>query len=164
MTQPTDPTAASGGDRPPKLLLDRAPSERLAAAGSGGSAAGAVPRAGSTAGAIGFGLVAAAGGVVVHLVAASLLLWTSALVVVAVTIGIVVGLAVAVGGGTTIAPSTRRVLAIALAVGAIGTAAGISWALSGMYLGPLDYLAQVYGLLVPAQLLLAIAGALAGAR
>ena len=171
MTQPTDPTAASSGERsqvagerPPKRLLDRAPSERLAAAGSGGSGAGSVPRVGSTAGAIGFGLVAAAGGIVVHLVAASLLLWTSALVVVAVTIGIVVGLAVAVGGGTTIAPGTRRALAIAFAVGAVVAAVVINWALSGMYLGPLDYLAQVYGLLVPAQLVLAAAGAVAGAR
>jgi len=55
-------------------------------------------------------------------------------------------------------------VAIALALGAVVAASGINWALSGMYLGPIDYLAQVYGLLVPAQLLLAFAGALAGAR
>jgi hypothetical protein len=33
-----------------------------------------------------------------------------------------------------------------------------------MYLGPLDYLVQVYGFLVPLQAALAVAGALAGSR
>ena len=33
-----------------------------------------------------------------------------------------------------------------------------------MFLGPLDYILEVYGLLVPAQLALAAFGALAGSR
>ncbi len=33
-----------------------------------------------------------------------------------------------------------------------------------MYLGPLDFVDQVYGLLVPLQLLLAAVGAVAGSR
>ncbi len=96
-------------------------------------------------------------------VAATLLAWTGGLLVVSTTIGIVVGLAVAAGGGTVLGPPDaarpsrrpgRRIHP------------GRRWAstgpLSGMYLGPLDYLAQVYGLIVPLQVALAAAGALAG--
>ncbi len=46
-------------------------------------------------------------------------------------------------------PATAR---LGLALGALAVAASaINWALSGMYLGPVDYLVQVYGLLVPLQ-------------
>lgn len=149
------------GDRPPKRLLERPPSERLAASRAAEAEA---PITGSTVRALAIGLAAAAAGAAIHVAAATLLLWTGALLVVAVTIGIVVGLAVAVGGGTALRASTRRTLAIALAVGAVVVAVAINWVLSGMYLGPLDYVVQVYGLLVPAQLALAAAGALAGSR
>ena len=40
----------------------------------------------------------------------------------------------------------------------------LCWGTSGMYLDPFAYAAEVYGLLVPAQLGLAAAGALLGAR
>jgi hypothetical protein len=163
-----DPAPASTprelpGDRPPKRLLERPPSERLApprpdAAGADATSAGSPRRS------VAYGLAAATGGVVVHLAAATLLLWTGTLLVVAATIGIVVGLAVALGAGTSLRPAGRRGFAVALAVGATVVAVGLNWALSGMYLGPLDYVDQVYGLLVPVQLLLAAAGALAGSR
>lgn len=154
------------GERPPKRLLDRAPSERLGGSRPpAGAATGAALQAeGSPGRAAAFGLVAATAGALVHLAAATLLLWTGALLVVAVTIGIGVGLAVAVGAGRPMQPRTRRALALGLALGSIALAVGLSWALSGMYLGPLDYLAQVYGLLVPLQLALAAAGAVAGSR
>ena len=152
----------TGGDRPPKRVLERPPSEHLAA--SRAAEAEAPATKGSTARALAYGLAAAAAGAAVHVAAATLLLWTGALLVVAVTIGIVVGLAVAVGGGTTLRASARRTLAIVLAVGAVVVAVGVNWAASGMYLGPLDYVVQVYGLLVPFQLALAAAGALAGSR
>lgn len=155
------------GDRPPKRLLERPPSERLAAtrADSGsGESAGAGAAAGSPVRALAYGSAVAAAGVAVHVLAATLLLWTAALLVVAATIGIVVGLAVAVGGGRGLRARDRRLLGPALAVAAVVVAIGINWALSGMYLGPLDYVAQVYGLLVPLQLAFAAAGALAGTR
>ncbi len=57
-----------------------------------------------------------------------------------------------------------RGLALALAFAALALAGGLGWAQSGMYLGPVDYLAQVYGLLVPLQVVLAAAGALVGSR
>jgi len=153
----------AGGERPPRRLLERPPSERLAASGATTTVIG-TPAAGTPGRAVTYGLGAAAAGAAVHAATATLLLWTAALLVVAVTIGIAVGLAVAVGGGASLAPTTRRLLALGLALGAVVGAVGLSWVLSGMYLGPLDYLAQVYGLLVPAQLLLAAAGAIAGAR
>lgn len=153
------------GDRPPKRLLERPPSERLADAPPPPAAeAPTGSRTGSPARALVAGLAAAAAGVAVHVAAATLLLWTGALLVVAVTVGIVVGLAVAVGGGAAVRASTRRTLAVVLAVAAVAVAVGVNWAASGMYLGPLDYVVQVYGLLVPAQIALAAAGALAGSR
>lgn len=150
------------GDRPPKRLLERPPSERLAASRAAEAEAPAIT--GSTVRALAIGLAAAAVGAAIHVAAATLLLWTGALLVVAVTVGIVVGLAVAVGGGAAVRASTRRTLAVVLAVAAVVVAVGINWALSGMFLGPFDYVVQVYGLLVPAQLALAAAGALAGSR
>lgn len=157
----TNPNPESG-DRRPKRLLERAPSDRLAGGQAGADREGTSP--GSPARAIAAGLAAGTAGVVVHVGAATLLLWTGALLVVAVTIGIVVGLAVAVGGGPGLRASTRRTLALVLAVGAIVVAVAVSWAISGMYLGPLQYALEVYGLLVPAQLVLAASGALAGSH
>lgn len=157
----TRPPGETGGDRPPKRLLERPPSERLAASSA---VEGAQAIAGSTARAIAYGLAAAAAGAAIHVVAATLLLWTGALLVVAVTIGITVGLAVAVGGGSALRPSSRRSLAVVLAVASVVVAVGVNWVLSGMFLGPLDYALEVYGLLVPAQLVLAATGALAGSR
>ncbi len=155
------------GDRPPRRLLERAPSARLAEASAATPAipAGSVIRpAGSAGRAIAYGTGVALVGALVHLGAATLLLWTAELLVVAATIGILVGLAVAFGARGSLRPRTRRGLAVVLALGSIALGAGLGWALSGMYLGPLDYLDQVYGLLVPVQLVLAAAGALAGSR
>jgi len=99
-----------------------------------------------------------------HAVAATALLLTGGLLVVAATLGIGVGLAVGVGARRALAPGTRRALAASLALVSLGAAMAVGWTLSGRYLGPLDYLGQVYGLLVPLQAVLAVAGALGGAR
>jgi len=87
-----------------------------------------------------------------------------ALLVVAVVLGFLVGLGVTKGAGGSLAPGARQSLAVALSLTALAVAVGVNWALSGMYLGPLDYLVQVYGLLVPLQAILAAAGAIAGTR
>lgn len=165
------PTAETPGERPPRRLLEQAPSERLAApAGAdaapapAGAAAPSAAVAGSATRSLAFGLAAGAVGAAVHVAASTLLLWTGALLVVAVVLGILVGLAVALGADRSLRPATRRWLAVGLALGALGVAVGVSWALSGMFLGPLDYLAQVYGLLVPLQAVLAAAGAVGGSR
>lgn len=172
MTAPSDDPRQGGGDRPPKRLLERPPSERLTTSGAGpavgavgrGEVAESEGRPGTPVRATAYGLVAAAAGVAVHLAVASILLWTAGLLVVAVTIGFVVGWAVATGAGTSLRPAPRRSLAAALAVGAVLVAVMLSWGTSGMYLDPLAYAAEVYGLLVPVQLGLAAAGALLGAR
>jgi hypothetical protein len=174
----TPPTAETPGERPPRRLLEQAPSERPAAqagaaaevgaeappAAAAGSAAEVGAAAGSAARSLAFGLAAGAIGAAVHVAAATLFLWTGALLVVAVVLGIVVGRAVAVGAGRSLRPAARRRLAVALALTALTVAFGVNWTLSGMYLGPLDYLFQVYGLLVPLQAVLAVAGAVAGSR
>jgi hypothetical protein len=51
-----------------------------------------------------------------------------------------------------------------LAVAALAVALAANWALSGAYLTPIDFLDQVYGFLVPLQVVAAAAGALAGTR
>lgn len=119
---------------------------------------------GSATRSLAFGLAAGAVGAAVHVAASTLLLWTGALLVVAVVLGILVGLAVALGAGGSLRPAARHWLAAGLALGALGIALVVSWILSGMYLGPLDYLAQVYGILVPLQAVLAAAGAVAWSR
>jgi len=158
--RPHDP-AAIPGDRPPRRLLERAPGERLAAAAA--SPAG-LSDTGSSRRALAWGIAAAAAGGAAHLLAAALLLWTGGLLVVATTAGIATGLAVGAGGGASLAPARRRGLAAGLALLALAAALGAGWAGSGRYLAPLDYLWQVYGLLVPLQVALAAAGAVGGAR
>lgn len=151
-------------------MLERAPSERLAGQARAavpvpaGAAAPSAAATGSASRSLALGLVAGAVGAAVHVAAATLLLWTGALLVVAVVLGILVGLAVALGAGPSLRPVGRRWLAIAVALTALSVAVGVNWALSGMFLGPLDYLAQVYGLLVPLQAVLAATGAVAGSR
>jgi hypothetical protein len=164
--RPSPPPPDAPGERPPKRLLDRAPSERLAASsGLAGSAGPTEPtRAGSFGAALALGLLAAAGGALVHVVVATALGWTGGLLVVAASLGIVVGMAVAFGARGSLPAVRRRSLAMGLALGGLVVAIAVNWALSGMYLGPLDYVIQVYGLLVPLQALLAALGALAGAR
>jgi hypothetical protein len=130
----------------------RPPDERI------GSGTGSLGRA------VAYGIGAAAAGAAVHVLAAILLLATAGLLALATAIAVFVGLAVAAGGGSALRPWPRRGLAVTLAVGAVGSAAGLNWALSGMYLEPLTYLAEVYGYLAPAQLVLAAAGALFATR
>ncbi len=164
------------GDRPPRRLLERAPSERYASgspAAAGSSAAGARPAgssgtgardAGSLRRALLLGLGAAAIGAGVHIVCAVLLLATGGLLVVAATLGFGVGALVRHGDGSRVRSGARRSLGVALAIAAIAVALAVNWALSGAYLGPLDFLDQVYGALVPLQVAAAAAGALAGTR
>ncbi len=89
---------------------------------------------------------------------------TGGLLVVAATLGFVVGTFVRYGAGPKVRAGGRRALGVGLAIAAVAAALAVNWALSGRYLGPLDFLDQVYGLLVPLQVAAAAAGALAGTR
>ena len=171
------------GDHPPRRLLEHAPSERYTAgsvARAGGGQPGGGGRVGGTARDRGgldrggenrglrraflLGLVAAALAVAVHVAFAILLLATGGLLVVAATLGFAVGALVRYRAGSRVRAGTVRGLGVALALAAIIAALAINWSLSGEYLGPLDFLAQVYGALVPLQVAAAAAGALAGTR
>lgn len=148
------------GEVPPRRLLERAPSERyveIEPAPTGDDGRG-------LASAILVGLGAAGIGVVVHVAFAVLLLATGGLLVVAATLGFAVGGFVRYGAGSRVRVGTRRGIGVVLATTAIGVALAVNWGLSGAYLGPFDFLDQVYGLLVPLQLVAAAAGALAGTR
>jgi hypothetical protein len=178
------------GDRPPRRLLEHAPSERYAASRTGGAGWGqpgggqpggghardrggvsrdrvGLDRGGESRGlprAFLLGLIAAALGAAVHVAFAVLLLATGGLLVVAATLGFVVGALVRYGAGSRVRAGAVRALGVVLALAAIVAALAINWIVSGEYLGPLDFLAQVYGALVPLQVAAAAAGALAGTR
>lgn len=149
------------GEVPPRRLLEHAPSERYGA--SRPAAAGGGEARGPAKAAL-LGLGAAAIGVVVHVAFAVLLLATGGLLVVAATLGFVVGASVRYGAGSRVRAAARRGFGVVLAVAAVAVALAVNWGLSGAYLGPFDFLDQVYGLLVPLQFAAAAAGALAGTR
>ena len=93
------------------------------------------------------------------------------LLVVGVAVGWAVGIAVRAGAAGARVPAggsgMRAARAVLLAVVACVAGWAGAWAWShvqGGVLGPVDFLAQVYGLLVPAQLLFAAAGAAVGSR
>lgn len=90
---------------------------------------------------------------------------TSGLLIVTAATGWVVGLALK---ARIAGPSGRRVaIAVGLALGAVIVAWIATWGFSraqGGALGPLDFLAQVYGLLVLVQAAFAAVGAVLGAR
>jgi len=149
------------GDVRPRRLLAHAPSDRYAAsppAQAGDRASGGPGTA------ILLGLLAAGIGAAVHVAIAVLLLATGGLLVVAATLGFVVGAVVRYGVGSRVRTGARRGLGIGLAVVAVAVALAANWGLSGAYLDPIDYLDQVYGLLVPLQVVAAAAGAFAGTR
>jgi len=154
------------GEVPPRRLLEHAPSERYGAtrpaAAGGGETGGGEARGPAKAALLGLG--AAAIGVVVHVAFAVLLLATGGLLVVSATLGFVVGASVRYGAGSRAGAGVRRGFGVVLAVAAVAVALAVNWGLSGAYLGPFDFLDQVYGLLVPLQFAAAAAGALAGTR
>lgn len=155
------------GEVPPRRLLERAPSERFGAGGAvtaPGPAAVGRRETGSLPRALLLGLGVAAIAATIHVACAVLLLVTGGLLVVAATLGFMVGASVRYGAGSQVGSGARRLLGIALALAAVVAALAINWGLSGAYLGPLDYLDQVYGLLVPLQFAAAAAGVLAGTR
>lgn len=149
------------GDVRPRRLLAHAPSDRYAV--SQPAKAGDRTSGGPGA-AILLGLLAAGIGAAVHVAIAVLFLATGGLLVVAATLGFVVGAGVRYGAGSRVRTGARRGFGIGLAVVAVAAAFAANWGLSGAYLGPIDYLDQVYGLLIPLQVVAAAAGALAGTR
>jgi hypothetical protein len=103
------------------------------------------------------GLAIAVGGV---------LTFTAGLVVIAAVLGIAAGWLARDAGRS---PDGRqdRILAVVLAIGGVTLGQVLLWfvaLLEGGVLGPIDYLAQTFGILVPAQFFLAGAGAWLASR
>ena len=169
MTQPEQPTptdaaAPEPGDRPPARVLARPPGERYAAPDApehAGSAREPVGRVLLT------GAAGALAGAAILVVLAVPLSVTTGLLIVAPAVGWGIGLAVKAGGGFRLGAGRSAAVAAALAIAACVVAWGVTWAWSrvtGGALAPTDFLAEVYGWLVPAQVFLTAAGAIVGSR
>ena len=167
MTTPggTAPDPQDGGER----RLARPPSDRYRGAaevastgtddqaGAGGSFGRAVAFGALT------GLVLAAAITVLG----GVLLITAGLIAVAGLGGWAIAVAVRTGGLDAVAPLRRRALAVGLAAAAVAAGQLGLWLFAryeGGVLGPVDYLAETFELLVPLQFLFAIAAAWLAAR
>ncbi len=118
-----------------------------------------------------YGIVGAVAGAAILFVLAGPLSVDTGLLIVGAAVGWGIGMAVRTGAAMARDASgsagRRLALAVALACAACVAAWAGAWAwshLQGGVLGPLDFLAQVYGLLIPAQLAFTAAGAAIGSR
>jgi hypothetical protein len=155
-TDGPDPVPPAPGER----RLARPPSERygteepvpVEAEDGGGSFGRALAFGGLTAIALAAG-IALFGGVI---------LVTAGLVALAALGGWAIGIAVRVGSGGTVAAARRAVMAVVLAaLAVVGGQLGL-WLFAryeGGVLGPVDYLAETFGLLVPIELAFAVVAA-----
>jgi len=91
---------------------------------------------------------------------------TSGQLVVAAAVGWVVGLSVRTAGdGRSAGRRVATAVGLALVACAVAWAATWGWSRAeGGALGPLDFLAEVYGVLIPVQAVCAALGAALGAR
>jgi hypothetical protein len=112
--------------------------------------------------------VAAAGlGAVAIVILGGVLTVTAGLVIVAAAIGWGVGAGLRFGAGPQLPPRRRVVIAVVLAIVSVALGQAGLWQYGrteGGVLAPLDYLAEVYGPLVPLQLVAAAIAAWVGAR
>ncbi len=167
MTTPNGaaPDRPDGGER----RLARPPSDRYRTAESG-TTAGNEDRAeagGSLGRAIAFGALTGLILAVSITVLGGVLLITAGLIAVAGLGGWAIAVAVRAGGLDAVAPSTRGWLAVGLAAGAVLAGQLGLWLFAryeGGVLGPVDYLAETFELLVPLQFLFAAAAAWLAAR
>ncbi len=156
---PRTPDPDRAPDAPGERRLARPPSDRYATTpaapphpGPADAADGASPARG-----IAFAVVVAIlGGAVIVLLGGALAV-SAGLLVVAVTLGYAVALAVATGARDTLAPPARPWIAVVLAgLGVVLGQVGL-WLFArseGGVLAPLDYLGQTFGALVPLELVL----------
>ena len=179
----TDPSAASGpaADQAPaddptstpiptpgERRLAHPPSDRYRAAEERAAAAAQAPDPGaSVARGVAVALVVAIVGVVAIVVLGGVLAVTGGLLVVAALLGWAVGEALRVGAGPHLAGGRRVGFALLIALGAVLVGQLGLWQyarIEGGVLPPLEYLAEVFGLLVPGQLVVAAIAPRIGAR
>jgi drug/metabolite transporter (DMT)-like permease len=153
--RPTNP--APGEQRP--RALDRPPSDRYRTDHEAQAEAPERPPFGRG---IAAALVAAVAGAIAIAVGGGLLTMTAGLLVVAAIVGWIVAVALMLGAGPASARerARRRWIAAAIALGGVALGQAGLWLIAreeGGTLGAVDYLSEVFGLLVPAQLLIAAA-------
>ena len=159
MMDDTPPAAGEPGERPPGRL-DRAPGERYQPPRMGRLGRGAtIDPTGSPARAVVSGAIAAAAALIVFLVFAGPLSFSTGLVVIAVFAGRLVGLVVRTAAGPTVSSDARIVMALLLTIAWFAAAQVGVWLYAraeGGALPLLDFLGQVFGPLVPLQLMVAV--------
>jgi hypothetical protein len=167
MTNPsgTAPDPKDGGER----RLARPPSDRYRTAATASLAGDeAQSEAGGSVGrAVAFGALTGLVLAAAITVLGGVLLITAGLIAVAGIGGWAIAVAVRAGGLEAVAPTRRRVLAVGLAAIAVLAGQLGLWLFAryeGGVLGPVDYLAETFELLVPLQFLFAIAAAWLAAR
>lgn len=141
---------------PGERRLDRPPSDRYLATDP--TPAPDASPTGSPGPAIVAGVGAALIGALATIVLGGVLSVSAGLLVIAAASGWAIGRAVR-GGGGVVRPTTRPLLAALVALlGVVIGQLGLWWyaGLEGGVLAPLDYLAQTFGILVPAQAAMAI--------
>jgi hypothetical protein len=161
MTEGPRGSEAVPGEVPPpdvKRRLARAPGERFSGpdAGAAERRAGSIPR--GIAAAAGVGLVGAA----LLVLLAGPLAADTPLVVVGLLTGAVVGEAIQRGTADAMDPGHRRIVALAIALAAIGGAEVVVWQLAlaeGGVLPLLTYLLDTFGPIAPLTIVAAVAAA-----
>ena len=162
-TEPPEPSEPSEPSRiPGERRLSRPPSERYreeeARAAAAADEARADPSA-SVARGVALAVVVAAVGAGAIVVLGGVLTMTAGLVVVAAVVGWGVALALRFGAGSRLAGPRRAALAVVITLIAVLAAQLGLWQyaqLEGGVLGPLDYLWEVFGVLVPIEIVVAI--------
>jgi hypothetical protein len=153
------PTPDPGADRPPQpgeRRLDRPPSDRYLPPPDQVDEDD-VP-SGSLGRALGAAALVEVAGVVAIVVLGGVLAFSAGLLVVAAVLGRAIGLVLAALGFEALVPPRRTWLAVALAVGGVLIGQlGLWWyaGTEGGVLGPVDYLVETYGVLVPLQVVIA---------
>ena len=169
MTDPTpDPPRSEPGSEPPRIPGERRlahpPSDRYRQADP---APMIEDPAASPARGVAFGIVAAIAGAAAITLLGGLLAVSSGLLVAAGATGWAVGIALRAGTAGRLAAGRQAQLAVALAVLSVGLGQLGLWAYArteGGVLDPVGYLAEVFGWLVPLELLAAAVVAWATAR
>ena len=166
MTTPsgTVPEQQDGGER----RLARPPSDRYRTAAPAAADEGDQAEArGSLGRAVAFGALTGLALAAAITVLGGVLLITAGLIAVAGIGGWAIAVAVLAGGLDTVAPSRRRALAVGLAIAAVLAGQLGLWLFAryeGGVLGPIDYLAETFELLVPLQFLFGTVAAWLAAR
>ena len=155
------PTTRDPGERRPARTLDHAPSDRYREDEPPQDDVAPPP---PVARAIVFALLTAVVGSIAIAIAGGRLTITAGLLVIAAVLGYVVAvvLTTALGTNRSVGPNGRRGTAAAIALLSVALGQLGLWLIArneGGVLAPIDYLADVFGLLVPAEF--ALAGAVA---